>query len=225
MPKISVYQCPFTGEIVHGKQAYTTHLQETRKMLRDGREDKRAATRWADSLLQAREAVEDLSMLAKWFIESQADLYPTIGRDCAGFGQSTDKPVVVKLEFHNFTFQECTRNSHSCPRGGQENFIQSEDKPKGYPGFRGRLEIWVVAKDFGYWLSDSLKAGCIWTGSGGGGGAPQGKTGLKVLNFGYETTLWLNDWLGLGQEMSMAKLSGTKLPPLDGEFYVPEYFS
>lgn len=225
MPKISVYQCPFTGDIVYGAGAYNKHLQDTRKVLKEHRVGKRAATRWADSLIRARGAVEDLSMLAKWFIESQADLYPTINRGCAGFGQSTDKPVVIKLEFHNFTFQECTSNAHSCPRGGQQNFIEADDKPIGYPGFRGRLEIWSVAKDFGFWLSDSLKAGCIWTGSGGTSGTSEGKKGMKVLNFGYDCTLWLEDWAGLGQELSMARLSDTTPMPLEGDFHIPEYFS
>ena len=223
MPQIPVYQCPFTGAIFYGKPMYVKHLREHRKGLRALREEKRVLVQWGEELAQASKEVGNLNELAEWFIMHHWALYSIA---CDSFGRkitrNTADPIIVKLKFENFDFSERTRNTHSCPKGGETNWSCEVDRPRGYPGVRGKLKIWSIKGDHGYWVSDALKAASICTGIGGGGGIVENNP--SVVRFEYDATIWLDDWKALGENFSFAKLSGTTLLPLNGEYCIPEYF-
>lgn len=224
MPQITVYECPFTGDIFHGKAKYAKHLREYRRELRERREEKRGLARWDESLAQASKEIENLDGLAKWFIKNQWSLYSWV-RDTFGKRVTCDvsEPIVVKLKFTNFIFNERARNTHSCPRNGEQNWNCKRELPQGYPGMYGRLDIWTVKGDFGFWAADALKAASICTGSGGGGGID--KSTPPIAHYTYDCTLWLNDWVELGIDFTFAKLNGSQLKPISGEHHVQKYFS
>lgn len=220
MPKISVYRCPFTGNIFHGKEEYAEHLRETRIVLHRQRDEKRAAVAWAESLVCAGKMVNSLDLLAQWFIKNQGNLYPMINKNSAFYGRDVNLPIILKLRFERFEFNEKTGNTHSSPRAGVTNFGWKEDKPRGYPGMRGRVTIWTVKGSFGFWLSDILKEASIHSGTGGSAST----TNSLVQKLSYECILWLDDWPELFTEFTFAKLTGGTSSPLYGEYNVPEYF-
>lgn len=220
MPKILVYRCPFTGDIFRDGEEYAEHLRETRIMLREQRHEKRAATAWTESLIDAGKTVTSLDLLGQWFLKNQGAVYSMISKSSAFRGRDIDNPIVLKLLFERFEFGEKIGNTHSSPRAGVTNFGWKEDKPRGYPGMRGHISIWTVKGDFGFWLSDILAAASIHSGSG----SSVSTTNTLVQKFSYECILWLDDWPELFAEFTFAKLTGGTPSPLYGGYNVPEYF-
>lgn len=59
-------------------------------------------------------------------------------------------------------------NSHSSPQNGVQNFNSSNNLPRGYPGWSGR--VWIrYAQEARPWGSDSLLQVLLHTGTGGAG--------------------------------------------------------
>ena len=93
------------------------------------------------------------------------------------FAKRCGKPVKVKFERMNINMT--LSNSHSCPIGGVTNWRRASDKPRGYPGISGRIEVsklnektrWLSIEAFGNnpMNSDLKLIPGINLGSGGGG--------------------------------------------------------
>lgn len=103
-----------------------------------------------------------------------------------------------KLDIRIDGWREQLSNSHSCPRGGVQNWGSKPGKPTGYPGWYGYIEIIVgreVSKNinkkyyFEGWGSDYFKETLINTGSGGAGG----QTEHSQL-YSYDIKLWAADF-------------------------------
>lgn len=223
MPKLTVYECPFTKQIFHDKAKYAKHLQKQREILRQGRERKRVASCWADSLVSAGQEIGNLDSLAEWFIKNQDGLY-LMGDSFGGkITRDASRPIIVKLAFNAFSYHALASNSHSCPKKGKKNWHRSPDLPRGYPGINGGITIWTVKGDFGGWVHDALNESSICTGSGGGGGLTGNNP--PISRYRYDCTVWLDEWPMLGEGFTFAKLNGKTSFTMNGEYYVPEYFS
>ena len=105
----------------------------------------------------------------------------------------------VDVSLHNMSWRDHIGNTHSCPRSGVENFCQKDDKPKGYPGWYGRINIKVRPEIRKYrgkeylkdgWGSDYFADTPINTGSGGGGGNRDN----EYISYSYDVTLWADDF-------------------------------
>ena len=68
----------------------------------------------------------------------------------------------------NVTHTDRVSNTHSCPIDGVENFRCEQDKPRGYPGYSGR--VWIrYAKDPISWGSAPFEKTLTYPGAGGRG--------------------------------------------------------
>jgi len=98
-------------------------------------------------------------------------------------------------------------NTHSAPLNGVQNWSGDKDKPRGYPGWIGR--IWYATryaeKDS---FSNPMRRVCIHTGTGGGGWYGYDfKDNLRwskshLHSWGYDVKIFEDDW----PSISMAKL-------------------
>lgn len=69
----------------------------------------------------------------------------------------------------NVLYSDSVSNSHDCPLNGVTNWRVENDKPRGYPGFKGR--IWIrYARELDTWGSDPIREYLGYPGSGGAGG-------------------------------------------------------
>lgn len=198
--KIEVYRCRFTGQLFlkSEKEEYIEHLKSLREEKREKRKYERLRKTWKTWLAEEKKKITHLDMIGPWVLENQRkimDAYNALG-DSSWRGErwyKTDKIEKLNLSFYN---KECKiqSNSHDCPEGGVTNWGSHPDRPKGYPGWSGRLEGKTVRSKkhmSSYPSSDTLRFIGIKTGSGGGGND----------DWGYSFTIFLADWPGLQQEV------------------------
>lgn len=109
------------------------------------------------------------------------------------------------------SYSDMVGNTHHCPRNGVTNWGQMNDKPKGYPGFSGR--VWVrYASPIAQFGSSVFRDVCCHTGTGGGGGynGPwqqlidqfhasglrdhDGAQSLAPVCFSWDVKIFTDDW-------------------------------
>lgn len=115
-------------------------------------------------------------------------------------------------------YSDQVSNTHSCPHNGVTNWNQAHNRrqglnlPEGYPGLRGRLDYkveWYSAWEGWYpGGSDMWKDTRVHTGTGGGGGFKAYETDKTkgLQSFGYDVTLFFDDWPGLKQAFDQARM-------------------
>lgn len=204
MSIIQAYKSDEDGKLFEDKKKYQLHL---RKLATARRAEKKVALMEAERELfiekmgQAK-SVTELNQFIKdnwrWFWANGAknDFY-FWGRR----GEAAPFHEYVDVSILNLRWQENLSNSHSCPRGGVQNFDTRADynkgKPTGYPGWTGHLNIKVKPpmskhKKDPYmhdgWGSSYFDNTTICTGGGGGGG------GKDFKSYSYEVKLWAADF-------------------------------
>ena len=94
-----------------------------------------------------------------------------------------------------------TRNSHSCPDGGVQNFTGSADKATAYPAIRGRLEILFDYRVGSYGVPTKESSPDI-PRLNGYFGSGNGVWSTGMLNYGYSSyvTFWLQDFPAMFKE-------------------------
>jgi len=214
MPRVTVWKCPHTGKLFEDERKYQTHLKRLARERHTKRklqaELDQAQIWWTD--LQNREIlVADLPTL---IIEHQDRFWAEAAR--RGSWDGWDKvgttrrgvtcPVPRLLEFIEFrlTWSDSVSNTHACPHNGVTNWGGQDPKaPRGYPGWRGRIE-WIVQwpREWdGFYLGSDLFKGRmvrINTGTGGGGGMKDNKKyGCTTHSFGYDIEIFAADWPGM----------------------------
>lgn len=208
--RIQVRKCPFTGEIFEEKdiKKYIKHLKELRKKMKEDRAHERIRKSWKDWLSEQKKNITSIDQIPEWFLKNQR----TIMDACNAIyfddrferrNKFVEKDKFTKLEWENYRYNDNTSNSHVCPEGGVMNWCAKEkDKPTGYPGFKGYLRGCLERpkdRDYSYPYSEALRLVGIKTGTGGGGNK----------NFGYEFTVFLDDWPGIKENVVFEKLKGT----------------
>lgn len=129
----------------------------------------------------------------------------------------------------NIHHQDLVSNTHSFPLDGVSNWHGHKDKPRGYPGWTGR--VWLRLNTSKDWdIGDSL----TYTGTGGGGGygglwenlstmyyqiyghkpAPKDAIIDRPCIYSWDYRFFDSDWPGIANEIEqqriMAALRGTK---------------
>ncbi len=120
----------------------------------------------------------------------------------------------------NLTYRDCVSNTHSAPEGFQQNFSGLTDRPKGYPGFSGR--VWVrYGKHPPSFGSNHFSQTLTHTGTGGYGGYDGPWQSLHTalwhrfkphsprLNiYSWDYKIFVDDFPLIKQEISERKLFG-----------------
>jgi hypothetical protein len=200
MPKITAYKCPFTNKLFDTRRKYRNHLLKLRKQKAEQRARRkvaRIAKQIRDEKLErihsALAGVRTIKELEQAFI----DLYG----EMMEYHAKRKGYRMVAFDLFSIRYSNRVSNTHSCPRGGVQNFSCDDDKPRGYPGFTGRIEYTVIEPKHTdpFWhVSDAVSYFGVKTGTGGGrGDCPE--TGGK--RYYYDVKIFLDDFPGLASHV------------------------
>ena len=198
---VTAFRCPWTNRVFGNKRDYVSHL----KMLRHDR--MHAAIR--RNILQRQH--EDLwsqstfGDIVSW-IERHPEFFFDKGSDRRGHGRQDriaayrDK-FWIRVTYLDLRWTDSASNSHRCPRngvtnwGGRDFFKDGTPKPRGYPGWEGRIE-YQISHDLGFG-SDVMRDTGIHTGTGGSSNG---------CYYGYSVTFFDSDWPGLREFVVLGRL-------------------
>lgn len=178
------YQCPWTDQLFDNKRSYVAHLARLRK----NRMHKNAQLRQRDKIFNEFINQPSFEALINWIETNPWFFFDNIAKSAywqtkKGIGEAREK-FTIKIRKLDLHWQDSVSNSHSCPRGGVENWHRHDNKPTGYPGWRGRIEFSMGRIGNSYYGSDLFKGTGINTGTGGGNG----------VDYGYEVKLFASDF-------------------------------
>lgn len=188
------YICPWTEELFATKRGYVTHLKQLRKTRMHARAKQNRRQRILDDFWNQ----PTFSDIIKW-----VDLHPEFFFDNvmqngrSGWTQRREKlrdEYTIKITHLNLQWSESVSNSHRCPHngitnwGGRTTLADGSPAPRGYPGWRGRIEL-SISHDLGF-TSDVFNGMRIHTGTGGGGHE----------KCGYDVSFFDADWPGLTKQ-------------------------
>lgn len=214
MPQVLVWKCSHTGKLFEDEEKYREHLKREarhRLLQRKLHIEERDAAKWFHKLQETEFDIKTLPAIVlknqdKFWAEARRfkggdnwSEWSKVGRILT-YGKSRSRkvhipiPKLLTLDM-DFRFQMIVSNSHDCPHNGITNWEGDASKPRGYPGWSGRV-AWTVQ-----WpeeLNGLHLAGDIFespltrinTGSGGGTSAgPEQK-------YGYDFKVFAADWPG-----------------------------
>lgn len=127
----------------------------------------------------------------KWSVDSS---WKRVGKDLP-------MPELLEVKIYHIKWSEKVYNTHSSPIDGCNNFLMSNDKPKWYPGWTGRIK-WTCKwplKFSGIYLGSTLlnsKWSGLYNGSGGGGQIPF----TDIQSHEYDLTIFGADWPNIYQK-------------------------
>jgi hypothetical protein len=195
------YVCPWTGELYATKRSYVGHL----KRLRTERMHKRARYLRHHRKLEDMWNQPDFDSVIRWIHLNPEVFWENAKRQGwhsdGGRWDKVRDTFEVKITSLNLSYSDCISNSHACPHngvtnwGGRDTFNDGTLRPRGYPGFSGRIELHMPVEPLSF-SSDVFRGTRIHTGTGGGGGNG---------NYGYEVKFFLADWPGIADRIAKEK--------------------
>lgn len=195
------YQCPWTKKVFSTKRTYVKHLKD----LRVNRMHKSAEYKRWHRLAEDLWSQPNFEKIVDWVeLHPQWFLINAKRRGWSSDAKRYDKLLPkfsIKITYLNLRWDECVSNSHSRPHDGVIGGWGDDDAPKGYPGWKGRIEFQISHEvpGFGSYLMEGTR---INTGTGGSGDG---------LNFGYEVRLYASDWPGLEKGLVWEALKGANM--------------
>lgn len=198
MSIIQAYKSDSDGKLFEDKKMYVNHLRKlARERARVNKVKKLEEERemFLDRIGQVK-SIKELNEFIKdnwkwfWMNGSIRESWHLGKRKMPDMHDYVD--VTIKA-----AWREKISNSHNRPRKGVENFRREKDKPDGYPGWYGRIEIKVRPPTYKYrgkpymadgWGSSYFSRTPICTGSGGGG------SGDACKAYSYELILFAADF-------------------------------
>lgn len=188
----TAFQCPWTKQVFGGKREYVKHLANLRNTRIHRRIREMAWERKLEDLW-SRPGFEEVVAWIHMNPEFMFDNGMRHGWGHRGVQKHRDD-FWVKITYLDLTWSNSVSNTHDCPRGGVTNWGGREfwpdktPKPRGYPGWHGRIE-YQMSHDIGFG-SDVMKGLGIHTGTGGG-------TGNNI--YGYDVRFFDSDWPGIAE--------------------------
>lgn len=213
MPQILVYKCPRTGKLFEEQTAYRNHLAKLARARRKVKQEnyiKNTFFDWLDD--QRTNKVMSINDIPQWLLDNQRTIMDAVnaipGR-WTGFGDKFyDDDLFTAIRFERPYWSTLVSNSHSCPKGGVQNwgskgtFADGTPKPTGYPGWSLRVagSLQRHKKNMSSYPASSLfNIVGIHTGTGGGGNE----------SFGWDSKIFAEEWPGAAAGVVFQKLAGT----------------
>lgn len=202
MSIIQAYKSDSDGKLFEDKANYISHLKKL-AIARRGEKRAKQVEAQREQFMVTMGQVASIAELEK-FIKDNWKWFWANGSRRNQYRMRKGEPdfhEYIEVSFSNVYWKEDLSNSHSCPRGGVENFNSSADynkgKPTSYPGWCARISIKVRPpmskhKKDPYmhdgWGSDYFDTTIIHTGTGGGG------SGKDCKSYAYDVSLWAADF-------------------------------
>ena len=214
MPQILVWKCPKTSKLFEDQDAYKKHLVklvEARRRVKQQNYIKNTFFEWLDD--QRSNVVMNINDIPEWLMTNQQIIMDAVNAIPGGWTHFDDKfadgDLFTKIEFVRPYWSGNLSNSHSCPKGGVQNwgakglFADGTPKPTGYPGWSTRLAGTLKRNKklmSAYPASGLFKIVGIHTGTGGGGNE----------SFGWDAKLWAEEWPAAASAVTFQKLVDQK---------------
>lgn len=185
----TAYRCPWTNAVFGTKKGYVNHLRELRRNHIHANVRRAIVERQKQDLWSQPTFGDVIS-----WVERHPEFFFDNAVGLGGHGRQDriatyrDK-FWIKITYLDLTWNNQISNTHSCPRGGTTNWGGRETwpdktpKPRGYPGWGGRIE-YQLSHDLGFG-SDVMRGLGINTGTGGG---------IKDNRYGYDVKFFDDDW-------------------------------
>ena len=203
MSQVIAWKSDHDGALFEDKAEYITHLR-TLAAERMNRRKQQKFIENRDAFLDQMGQVGSIKELEQ-FIKDNWEKFFLNAIHCDPWHSydNHDLHALKSIKFSSMTWRDLWSNSHSCPRGGETNWHRDQDKPLGYPGWKGRIDFEIESNNRGGFGSRYFEGTSICTGTGGGG----------IYRFGYDVTLWASDfpvmWEKLQKEQFWNALKGT----------------
>jgi hypothetical protein len=223
MSQILVWKSDADGKLFEDKTKYTAHLRKLARHRNAQRKLQIAEAakdaQWAELYEREQSIDEWMQMVIDnqhlfWAEAALGDPYDwqNVGKKISRSKDATYMPLPKVLKItHQLRWSDSVSNSHSCPRGGVQNWGgRVEGAPRGYPGWQGQIE-WLVEwpKEFDsvYLGSDLFSRGSFssgrqraHTGTGGGAGGHFNKEfNTWCQRPSYSFSIFASDWPGMAR--------------------------
>lgn len=211
MPQVLVWKCPETGKLFEKQTVYKNHLAvlaRGRRKIKQQNHIKNTFFDWLDD--QRTHKVLSVNDIPQWLLDNQQiimDAANVIPGKYGSFGDKfKDGDRFTKIKFATARWSSLLSNSHSCPKGGVQNWLGKEfadgtPKPTGYPGWQidihGSLQR-NKKNMSGYPASALFNLVGIHTGCGGGANE----------DFRWNAEIFAEEWPGAASELVFRKLAG-----------------
>jgi uncharacterized C2H2 Zn-finger protein len=212
---VTAFRCPWTRKVYSTKRDYVTHLKQLRNSYMHARvREKARESRLADLWNQPT-----FLNIVNW-INRNPDFMFDNGMKQGWRREDAEKfrdKFWIKITYLDLHWNPLASNTHNCPRngvtnwGGRELDRSGNPRPRGYPGFTGRIE-YQMSHDIGFG-SDVMRGLGIHTGTGGG---------INNNQYGYGVTFFDADWPGLVSNRVMDILADNSWQRV--HYGVPKYF-
>lgn len=196
----TVFRCPFTQNLFPTKNSYSKHLMEYRKFIH-----RRISENNHKRMLSDLHSQTSFENIIKWIEKHPAFFYYNGLRYGSSPKCIMPNNFSIKITYLNLIWSDSVSNTHDCPHngvtnwGGREKFNDGTPKPRGYPGFDGRIEYKLSHDRSGFFSMDILDNTGIHTGTGGG---------ISGNRYGFSVKFFEADWPGLTEYVTMEKLKG-----------------
>lgn len=164
MPLVQAWQCPHTGKLFAQRDDYVDHLRREARA-RTLRRKISAAKLQRQKFIAGIKDCSSFEDIAEWVVANSEQLL--LSKWDKPPRRNAKLPYISMMKFEDMRWGDCISNSHSCPRNGITNWEGEPSKPRGYPGWSGRISFDV--HNFDTFYSMPLRDLDIHTGSGGGG--------------------------------------------------------
>lgn len=208
---VKAYLCPFTNSVYSEKKKYIKHLQDYRENVI------RTNILWNNM----NNKLEDLYNQSSWesvisWIENNSRFFlerVILSKQLNPKKIKNRAKFKIKITYLNIRYSSKISNTHSSPRGMPTNWRQTDDLPKGYPGWSGQIEFTTSSDVSSIFMSDLFDDTGINTGSGGGTGNNR---------YGYSIKFFEADWPGIEKKRLLDILANK--PYNEFKFGTAEYF-
>ena len=176
--KIEAWKCQSSGKLFEVEAEYISHKRKLARAKTAQLKKRRLAQERDQCWIDLQYEEFDITQLAEKLVARQEIYWPDT------------KSNLINLKI-DVTYSKLVSNTHCCPKTGIQNWHCQNDKPRGYPGWTGRIYWEVNTKD----VSDSNRFrnnSYIHTGSGSGGSKPDG-----TKTYQYSVSIFADDWPGL----------------------------
>ena len=206
MAVIQAWKCLKTGKLFESKRAYKKHRAALAVEARHQLVMARGRRNYERDLAELVSVERSLPELMAALIAEQHKFWPQarLAHDWM-YGRKKDItkfPELVSATLISMNYRDRVSNSHCCPRGGITNWSGHADKPRGYPGWLGRIDFkyrWAK-KGAGYYPGNALfQVIGVQTGSGGGGLAvpDENDANYIIQSHSYSVEIFAHDHPGL----------------------------
>jgi hypothetical protein len=192
---IDAYCCPWTGKLFAIKSDYIKHLAKIRKnyiheniRLNNWKKDREEFNSQSDFY----KVIEWIETHPDWFIYNAKRNCPELYNTWPEFGKTNIKILELILNFN-----EHVSNSHNCPRNGVTNWGSDPNKPRGYPGWQGKIG-YIINTEVPTFCSQLFKNTGINLGTG---------SGSKNYSH-FEVSFFADDWPIINSQLKMDRVEG-----------------